>query len=90
MKQIVSSIQGVKAGNGQAAVALGASSCSRTWPNCHNTSQAAVTSPSRACTPIYRRAFTLSEYRCRHMSSTHNRDGARRVHWELLLILPAS
>ncbi len=82
MKQLISSAKRVKAGNGQAnAAARRGVFVQAHMANGHNATQAAVTSATRACTPIYRRAATLSEYHYRRMSPTHNRDGARRVRY---------
>jgi hypothetical protein len=78
MQQLPGSTKRVKAGNGQAAAAW-----KGVFVQGYFATQAAITSPSRACTPIYRCAatpVTLWECRYRHMSPTHNRDGARRVY----------
>jgi hypothetical protein len=74
MKQLASSTKRVKAGNGQAAAARRGVFVQAYMATGYNATQAAVTSETRACTPIYRRAVTpvtLSEYRCRRMSPMH-------------------
>jgi len=84
MQQLVSSTKRVKAGNGQAAAARrGVFVQAYMANNGYNATQAAATSATRACTPIFRCAathVTLSEYRYRRMSPTHDCGGARRVH----------
>jgi hypothetical protein len=76
MKQLISSTNRGKAGNSQAAAAARRGVFVQAYManNGYNATQAAVTSATRACTPIYRRAVTpvtLSEYRYRRMSPTH-------------------
>jgi len=71
MKQLISSTTRVKAANSQAAAAARRSVFVRVhMANDYNATQAAVTSVTYACTPIFRRAatpVTLSEYRYRRM-----------------------
>lgn len=87
MKQIVSSTNRGKAGNSQATAAARRNVFVQAYiANGHNATQAAITSATRACTPIYRRAatpVTLSEYGYRRMSPTH------RPRWRTARIVTA-
>jgi hypothetical protein len=74
MKQLVSSTKRVKAGNSQAAAAARRASSQAYMANGYKATQAAVTSATNACTPIFRGAappVTLWESRYRRMSPTH-------------------